>query len=126
MIRHGKDLKITKSDGSTLVALARSCDINVDSEEIEVSSADTGKWKDSISGRLSWSITVNYLVTAGGLASDVLKVGTTVGIKVADGETGTPLTGKARVKSCKVTATKGSLSQGSFQFTGKGALTTPS
>lgn len=126
MILHGKDLKITKSNGSTLVALARSCDINVDCDEIEVSSATTGKWKDSISGRLSWGITVNYLVTAGGVASDLLKVGTTVGIKVADGETGTPMTGTARVKSCKVTATKGSLSQGSFQFTGKGPLITSS
>jgi predicted secreted protein len=64
MILHGKDLKITKSDDSTLVALARSCDINVDCDEIEVSSATTGKWRDFISGRLSWSITVNYLVTA--------------------------------------------------------------
>jgi len=126
MILHGKDLKITKSDDSTLVALARSCDINVDCDEIEVSSATTGKWRDFISGRLSWSITVNYLVTAGGVASDVLKVGTTVGIKVADGSTGTPMTGTAIIKSCKVTATKGSLSQGSFQFTGKGALTTSS
>lgn len=126
MIRHGKDIKITTASNGVLVALAKSCEINIDCDEIEVSSATTGKWKDSISGRLSWSISVNYLVTAGGVASDVLKVGTTVEIKVADGETGTPLTGTARVKSCKVTATKGSLSQGSFQFTGKGALTTPS
>ena len=123
MIRNGKDLQITTASNGVLVALAKSCEINIDNDEIEVSSATSGKWKDFIAGRNSWTISVGYLVTAGGLATDILKTGTVVNLKVKDGETGTPLVGTALVKNCKVTASRGDIAKGSFLFRGKGPLT---
>ena len=125
MIRHGKDLKITTASNGVLVALAKSCEINIDCDEIEVSSATSGKWKDFIPGRNSWTISVSYIVTAGGLAADILKVGTVVNLKVKDGDTGTPLVGSAIVKTCKVTASRGDIAKGSFSFRGKGPLAPP-
>lgn len=123
MIRHGRDLRITTAADGVLVALAQSCDISVDSEEIEVASPTNGEWRDYIAGRKSWAVTVGYLVTAGNVASDLLKTGTTVNLKVKDGDTGTPLTGTAIVKTCKISGSVGNLSKGTFQFRGKGSLT---
>ena len=123
MIRHGRDLQITTADDGVLVALAQSCEISVDSDEIEVASSTNGGWRDFISGRKSWTVTVGYLVTAGNVATDLMKVGTEVNIKVKDGDTGTPLTGTAIVKTCKINGATSNLAKGSFQFRGKGALT---
>lgn len=122
MILHGRDLRITTAADGVLVALAQSCDISVDSEEIEVASPTNGEWRDYIAGRKSWAVTVGYLVTAGNVASDVLKIGTAVNIKVNDGDTGTPLIGTALVKTCRLSGAVRNLSKGSFQFRGKGPL----
>lgn len=123
MIRHGRDLEITTANGGVLVALAKSCEINVDCDEIEVSSSTSGKWKDFIAGRNEWSISVGYLLMAEGLAADKSKVGTVVNLKVIDGDYGTPLTGTALIKNWKVTANVSDLAKGSFLFRGKGPLT---
>ena len=124
-IRKGKDIKITTASDGVLVALAKSCEISIDSDEIEVTSATSGTWKDFIPGRKSWSVNINYLVTAGGIAADVLKVGTVVNLKIKDGDTGTPLVGSAIVKTCKVSGSRGDLAKGSFSFRGKGTLAPP-
>ena len=123
MIRHGRDLEITTANGGVLVALAKSCEINVDCDEIEISSSTSGKWKDFMAGRMEWSISVGYLLTAEGLAADKTKVGTVVNLNMTDGEYGTPLTGTAIVKTWKVTGNVSDLAKGSFLFKGKGPLT---
>lgn len=125
MIQHGKDLKITTTNGGVLVALAKSCEINVDCDDIEISSPYDGMWKDFITGRKEWSVSVGYLLTAEGLAADMTKVGTVVNLKMTDGENGTPLTGTAIVKKWKVTGNVSDLAKGSFIFKGKGPLTYP-
>lgn len=126
MILHGKDLKIATQNNGVLVAGAKSCEINVECDELEISSPDTGQWRDFIAGRKSWMITMNYLVQVGSVATDVLKVGTTVNIKVLDGSTGAQLEGTAIVRTYRSTGTLGNLTQGSFVFRGKGALAPPS
>ena len=98
MIQHGKDLRITTTNDGVLVALAKSCEINVDCDDIEVSSPYDGMWKDFITGRKEWSVSVAY---------------------------GTPLTGTAIVKKWKVTGNVSDLAKGSFIFKGKGPLTYP-
>ena len=122
MILHGRDLQITTAADGVLVALAQSCEIDVECDEIEVTSSTNGDWRDFIAGRKSWVVNVGYLMTAGNVASDVLKIGTVVNIKVNDGDTGTPLIGTALVKTCKVSGAVRNLSKGSFQFRGKGPL----
>lgn len=62
-IIHGKDL-IIKIDG-TAVAGARSCDIHVQDDAIEVSSPESGKFREYIAGRMGWGVTTNHLVKNG-------------------------------------------------------------
>ena len=121
-ILHGKDLMILDSSSNALVAMSKSCEIDVEGDEIEVTSATAADWREYIAGRKNWQVTVNYLVTAGNLATDIGKVGTTVTLKMKDGTSGTPLTGSAIVRTARFTGTVGNLAQGTFQFRGTGSL----
>ena len=60
-IIHGRNL-IIKADG-TAIAAARSCDVTITSESIEISTPLSGKYKEYIAGRLGWNVTTNQLVT---------------------------------------------------------------
>ena len=61
MILQGRNL-IIKNDGVALAA-AKSCTIEVQADEIEVSSPQTGQWKTYIAGQKSWKVDVSGLVT---------------------------------------------------------------
>ena len=60
MILHGRNLIIKA--GGTAIAAAKSCTIEVQADEIEVSSPLTGQWKTYIAGRKSWKVDVSGLV----------------------------------------------------------------
>ena len=119
---HGRNL-IIKVNG-TAIAGARSCDINISGEEIEVASATQSKWREFITGREEWSVTCNHLLPASGtpLRSSADMVNTTVTIRMESGRYGDVLTGKAIVKSWRTTGTIGNLAQGTFSFRGSGPL----
>ena len=123
MAKNGNDILIYR--GNTLIAGTRSNEITTNAETIEVSSASNGQWKTYIAGRKDWGVAVNYLVPAVTNVSDLLTVGTsyTISVRTRSGSTVTSrLTGTAILKTCKITATKGNLIQGSFQFVGSGPL----
>lgn len=119
---HGRNL-IIRVDG-TAIAGAKSCEINVDGEQIETASASTGTWRTFLAGRKEWSVSCGFLIPASGtpLKSEVAMVNTTVTLTVQSGLSGDTLTGSAIVKAWKASGTIGNLSQGSFQFRGNGAL----
>ena len=119
---HGRNL-IIKVNGKA-IAGARSCDINISGEEIEVASATQSKWREFITGREEWSVTCNHLLPASGtpLRSSADMVNTTVTIRMESGRYGDVLTGKAIVKSWRTTGTLGNLAQGTFSFRGSGPL----
>ena len=119
MILHGRNL-IVKADG-VAIAAARSCDITIAVDDIETSSPSDGQWKHVIAGRKSWSVNVNFLVPSGTFPTEVQMVGTTVTLNVSD-DSNSQMQGSALVKAWKATGTLGNLTQGSFQFTGNGAL----
>lgn len=60
----GKDLKIYTVSGNSeaLRGLAQSCQINIDIEQIPVSSPTSGRWKEFDVGDVGWSISTNELV----------------------------------------------------------------
>lgn len=118
MILHGRNLIIT-ADG-VAIAAARSCEINIQTDEIETASPDDGSWKHVITGRKSWSINVSYLVPSGTFPTSAQMVGTIVTLNVSDGSV--QMQGSALVKAWKTNGTLGNLSQGSYQFTGNGSL----
>ena len=119
---HGRNL-IIKVNG-TAIAGARSCDINISGEEIEVANTTKDKWRVFITGREEWSVTCNHLLPASGtpLRSSKDMVNTTVTIMMESGRYGDVLTGQAIVKSWRTTGTLGNLAQGTFSFRGSGPL----
>lgn len=119
---HGRNL-IIKVNG-TAIAGARSCDINISGEDIEVASSTQSKWREFLAGREEWSVTCNHLLPASGtpLKSSAEMVNTTVTIRMESGRSGDVLTGQAIVKSWRSTGTLGNLAQGTFSFRGSGPL----
>lgn len=123
MKHQGKDLLIWL-DGVAL-ANSKSCNIDMDCEVIETCSPDDGGTKHFIPGRKSWKVTASCLVEAEGtpvkrLLSQSGKV-FTIQVKSRTLSDDT-LTGQAICTSCKITGTKGNLTQGSFTFQGSGEL----
>lgn len=90
-------------------------------EVIETSSPTNGTARTYIAGRTDWSISVGYLITAP--LTDLTRVGgspVTIRVKLRDGQS--YLTGSAIFQTCRITATRGNLAQGTFQLRGTGAL----
>lgn len=86
----GKNLIIKA--GGVAIAAARSCDINVTSEQIPVSSPMDGQWEYSYNGKKSWSVTTNHLLL--GIACPISMVGSTVSLSVEiSGEQGIAFAG---------------------------------
>lgn len=119
---HGKNLIVRL--GGVAIAGARSCELNIQMSEIEVSGPLQSNWLEYCSGRLGWNVNCNHLLPVSGtpLRSSVAMVGTTVELSLESGETGDILTGTALVRAWKITGTLGNLCQGGFNFLGNGAL----
>ena len=79
MILHGRNLIIKA--GGMAIAAAKSCDISVQCEEIETASPSTGEWRTAITGRKSWSISTNQLVTS--IVRPFSMIGTSVSLDVS-------------------------------------------
>lgn len=118
----GNDLLIG-NNGNPLYA-AKSCDIEVDCDTVEYSSPSSGRWRNFLAGRKSWTISVSYLVSDQNIPSDMSRVGQTFQLKVYPRNSlpDKQLTGDAICTSWKVTGTRGNLVQGSFVFQGTGPL----
>ena len=119
---HGRKL-IIKANG-TAIAGAKSCDIAINGEEIEIASATQNTWREFINGREDWTVTCGHLVPASGtpLRTRAAMVNTFVTLTIETGIDGDTLTGRALVKSWRVTGTVGNLAQGTFSFRGSGPL----
>lgn len=116
----GNDIMILK-DG-VAIAAARSCDIQVGADANEVSSPSTGTWRERLVGRKEWTVNISMLVVSAlsGLLTDV---GGTYTLSITNrNEASDRLTGIAILTQGHITATRGSLVQGSWVFTGSGAL----
>lgn len=120
MALQGNDLLILNSSGTALIAGAKSCEINMDCETIETSSPTSGTARTYIAGRTDWSISVGYLVTSP--LTDLPLVGTTVSVRVKLRDGNSYLSGSAIFQTCRITATRGNLAQGTFQLRGTGPL----
>ena len=110
---------LTIKVGNTAVAAARSCEVSVEAETIEVSSPSTGEWRSFIAGRKSWSVSCSYLVQAPG--TERPQAGTSVLLSLTlNGST--VLQGYAIVRACRISADIGSVAKGTFEFVGNGVL----
>lgn len=121
MALNGNTLFIATGTSTVPIAGTRSNEIQVDGETIEISSATQGTWREFIAGRKEWSVTVGWLVLTNAAVQKLLYVNQSYTLKFRT--TGTAyLTGTAIMTNCKISATRGSLVQGSFTFKGTGPL----
>jgi len=75
MILHGRNL-IISANGAVLAG-AKSCDIQVECDDIPVSSPDDGAWEHVIAGMKSWKVSTSHLVGIDMVPSHkILAVGT--------------------------------------------------
>ena len=125
---------IVQLNGHT-IAGTKSHEIQVDSELIEIASATQGQFREYLTGRKQWQVTVNYLLMSATFQSlpsypdayltDPLFVGNSYTLKFMNRGVGyqpSGLTGTAILRTCKITATRGNLIQGTFTFVGTGQL----
>lgn len=106
----------------SVVAGTRSDDIQTDCNLIETASPTTGKWATFIPGRNSWVLNIAWLVTEITYINNLLLTGTTVTVRVLGRGSSLGLTGSAIVKTCKMSATRGSLANGTLVLQGSGVL----
>ena len=109
----------------TAIAGTITNEIQTGADLIEISSPTSGQWKEYIAGRKSWSVNVSYLILADNGVRDLLNVGSSYTLKIRgrNATDATGVVGTGILKSCKITATKGNLVQGSFTFQGTSSLT---
>mgnify|MGYP006908811067 CR=1 FL=1 len=60
MILQGRNLIIRA--GGVAIAAARSCSVNIQAEQIPISSPMSGAWAAYLNGVKSWSVSTNHLV----------------------------------------------------------------
>lgn len=113
------------SSASTIVAATKSHDITVTCDTIETASPTQGQWREYLAGRKEWELSTSWLLVSQGFNTQMLKPGYTYSITI--GQRATPtisnsLTGNVICTQAHITATRGSLVQGSFKFKGTGTL----
>ena len=109
----------------TAIAGATVSDAQAGVDLLEIGSPiGSGQWRQYITRRKYWSINVNYLVLQNTGVKDLISVGTTYTLKFKERSSSdnTGVSGQAILKVCRITAQKGNLVQGSFQFQGNGQL----
>ena len=75
MVLHGSNLII--SVGGKVLAGSKSCEVNVECDDIEVSSPVSGSWKEFIAGRKEWSLSTSQLLVYETVPTDIIEaVGT--------------------------------------------------
>lgn len=115
---HGKDIKIY-SGGGALIACAKSCTIHKNCDTIETAS-NSQTDKTFITGRMSWSIDLSYLISSGLAGIPMVGNSYTISVMVSGSQTAT---GTAICTECDIQASMGNLAVGSIKLQGTGALT---
>lgn len=123
----GRNL-ILSVNGQALAA-AKSCQVRIKIDTIEVSSPTSSKGRTYRPGRMEWEITATKFVTSVRLDAGVLgkTVSVSFGLRDDDAATGIAATdnisGQALITQWDCTAAVGNLASGSFRFKGQGDIT---
>ena len=82
MVIHGGQILITTAAGSPVIAASKSCEIVVNTDDIEVISPLSNEWKEFMAQRKEWSVSVNHLVTMGQFPQCLTMAGLSVTLKI--------------------------------------------
>lgn len=121
MALNGNNIIIMRD--STAIAGVKSQEIQTEAGTIEIASSSQQTWREYIAGRKGWGLTVGYLLLAAAGLDELLNVGTTYTLVIKNRAGTKSVSGSAILTTCRITATRGNLVQGSFQFQGTGSLT---
>lgn len=116
---HGKDLIIKL--GNVIVACSDSCEVDFDTDMLEVSGMTDGTTKEYIPKRTSWSIQVSGLLNIGSMESFINKIRTTLTAQFSDGTK--TYQGTVFIKKLKFAGKVKSISKYSATFQGSGSIT---
>lgn len=121
MAKNGNEILVYMN--GVAIAHARSAEVSVDGELVEVGSPTQGDWREFLAGRKEWAVQVGYLVMENSELTKVVQVNQKVQL-IINGRSGDTqgLIGTAFIKTAKQTYTRGTLIQGSFAFKGSGPL----
>ena len=123
MIFKAKELILLDTNNNTVVAAAKSIEITVKCDTVERTSANSGLFREYITGRKDWNFQISSLVTSSQFSGAKTMVGTTYAVKFSlQGSTAALMSGNAICTQAKITDQKGSIAKGSFVFQGTGAL----
>ena len=125
MLYKGSDLILKDTSNNKVVAAAKSLELNINNETIEIGRTGTSRWREYITGRFDWSITVSTLVSAAQFKASITMIGKTYEVKFTDGQSSTTglISGTCICRQAKITEQKGAIAKGSFVFQGTGSLT---
>lgn len=120
---HGNDILVYVN--GVAVAASKSADLDVQVEEIPTSSPTSGDWKTSVTGQKEWRVRCSYLLLDT-FADKVEFVGSTVTLRIGvRGSSTDVLEGQAHCLAGVYQMTAENLANGSFTFSGSGALARP-
>lgn len=120
MAINGNDILIYLN--GSVVAGTRSDEIQTNNDLIETASPTTGDWRTYIKGRKDWGLNIGWLVTEISNINNVLLIDSTVTIRIIGRGASLGLTGNAIVQTCKMSATRGGLANGTLTLKGTGPL----
>ena len=119
MALKGNDL-IIKLNGTALAA-CKSCDITHSCDTVNIAATEYGEYENAKPTRQSWKVSASVLVADITNLNDM--VGQTYTLAFTYRKNGVKVSGGAICTQCKVTATRGNMCQGAFEFQGTGPLT---
>lgn len=108
------------------IGYIRSQEPTTHADMMEVSNPKQGAWREFLAGRKDWQMTVNWIVGVTSQIAWLLEVGEKYQLRCEDrNNSNVYVEGYAFIDTVKITMTRGNIIQGSFHFTGTGALTMP-
>lgn len=128
MAINGNQIILKKKVGNSwqTIGYIRSQEPTTQSGMLEVSSPYQGQWREFLTGRKGWQMTANWIVGVTSQIYWLLEVGEKYQLRCEDrNNANIYIEGYAYIDTCKITMTRGNICQGSFHFTGTGALSGP-
>ena len=108
------------------IGYIRSQEPTTRADMMEVSNPNQGAWREFLAGRKDWQMTANWIVGVTSQIAWLLEVGEKYQLRCEDrNNSNVYVEGYAFIDTVKITMTRGNIIQGSFHFTGTGALTMP-
>ena len=119
----GKDLVLKNASNSTILYAAKSIELTIDCDVVEVAPQNGSGWREYITGWKKWSFQVGTLASSSQISDAPSMIGATYYAKFTKSDSTSEVVGGYCIcTQAKITDTKGQIAKGTFVFQGKGVL----